>query len=100
MACIRASTVASAARARLRLPARWSEWLARALAEEEAELAVAIRPDRGDRRDALVALAALVVVIGASVATEEQATNVGVCMGWSQIIDTNGTSRRARRCSG
>jgi cation:H+ antiporter len=75
-----------AARARLRLPARWSERLARALAEEEAELAVAIRPERGDRRDALVALAALVVVIGASVAMEEQATTIGARMGWSQII--------------
>jgi cation:H+ antiporter len=75
-----------AARARLRLPARWSERLASALAEEEAELAVAIRPERGDRRDALVALAALVVVIGASVAMEEQATTIGARMGWSQII--------------
>jgi cation:H+ antiporter len=75
-----------AARARLRLPARWSDWLARALAEEEAELAAAIRPERGDRRDALVALAALVVVIGASVAMEEQATTIGARMGWSQII--------------
>jgi cation:H+ antiporter len=68
-----------AARARLRLPARWSEWLARALAEEEAELVVAIRPQRGDRRDAMVALAA-------SVAMEEQATTLGERLGWSQII--------------
>jgi cation:H+ antiporter len=75
-----------AARARLRLPARWSEWLTRALAEEEAELAVAIQAERGDRQDALVALAALVVVIGASVAMEEQATTIGAYMGWSQII--------------
>ena len=75
-----------AARARLRLPARWSEWLARALAEEEAELVVAIRPQRGDRRDAMVALAALVTVIAASVAMEEQATTIGARMGWSQII--------------
>lgn len=75
-----------AARARTRLPARWSEWLARALAEEEAELAVAIRPERGDRGDALVALAALVVVVGASVAMEELATTIGARMGWSQII--------------
>jgi Ca2+/Na+ antiporter len=75
-----------AARARLRLPARWSEWLARALAEEEAELAVAIRPERGDRRDALVALAALVVVVGASIAMEELATTMGERLGWSQII--------------
>jgi len=75
-----------AARVLLRLPARWSEWLARALAEEEAELALAIRPERGDRRDVLVALAALAVVIGASVAMEELATTVGARMGWSQII--------------
>jgi cation:H+ antiporter len=75
-----------AARARLRLPARWSEWLARALAEEEAELAVAIRPERGDRRDVLVALAALVVVVGASVAMEELATTMGERLGWSQIV--------------
>lgn len=75
-----------AARARLRLPARWSEWLARALAEEEAELAEAIRPERGDRRDALVALAALAVVIGVSVTMEELATTFGARMGWSQII--------------
>jgi len=33
-----------AVRARLRLPGRWSDWLARALAEKEAELAIAIRP--------------------------------------------------------
>jgi len=75
-----------AARARIRLPARWLEWLARALAEEEAELAVAIRPQRGDRRDTLVALAALVVVVAASVAIEEQATTLGERLGWSQII--------------
>jgi cation:H+ antiporter len=80
------SAESPAARARIRLPARWSEWLARALAEEEAELAVAIRPERGDRRDALVALAALVVVVGASVAMEQLATTMGERMGWSQII--------------
>ena len=80
------SAESPAARARIRLPARWSEWLARALAEEEAELAVAIRPKRADRRDGLVGLTALVVVVGASVAMEEQATTIGARMGWSQII--------------
>jgi cation:H+ antiporter len=75
-----------AARARIRLPARWSEWLSRALAEEEAELAVAIRPQRGDRRDVLVAFTALIVVIGASVAMEEEATSIGARIGWSQIV--------------
>jgi len=80
------SAESPAARARIRLPARWSEWLARALAEAEAELAVAIRPERGDRRDALVALAALAVVIGASVTMEEVATTIGARVGWSQTI--------------
>ena len=75
-----------AARARLRLPVRWSSWLARALADEEAGLAIAIRPERGDHRDAVVALAALVVVIAASVAMEEQATSLGARLGLSQII--------------
>jgi cation:H+ antiporter len=81
-----ASAEGPAARARIRLPERWSEWLARALAEEEAELAEAIRSQPGDRRDALVALFALAVVIGASVTIEEQATTIGARMGWSQIV--------------
>ena len=75
-----------AARARIHLPARWSEWLAHALAEEEAGLAVAIRPRRGDRRDAGVAIAALVVVIAASAVMEEQATTLGARLGLPQII--------------
>ncbi len=75
-----------AARRRLRLPARWSEWLARAVAEEEAELAVAIRPRRGDGRDATVALVAVLVVIAASAVMEEQATSLGADAGLSQIV--------------
>ena len=73
-------------RARLRLPGRWSDWLARALAEEEAELAVAIHPGRGDRWDAGVALAACVAVIAASVVMEETATTVGSQAGVSAIV--------------
>jgi len=34
----------------------------------------------------VVALAALIVVIAASVAMEEQATTLGERLGWSQII--------------
>jgi cation:H+ antiporter len=80
------SAVHPSARVRLRLPARWSDWLARAIAEEEAELAVAIRPPRGRPRDAAVALASLVAVIVASVAMEEQATTLGAQIGASQIV--------------
>lgn len=76
----------AAFRARLRLPGRWSDWLARALAEEEAELAVAIHPARGDRWDAGVALAACVAVIAASVVMEETATTVGSQAGVSAIV--------------
>jgi cation:H+ antiporter len=65
-----------AARRRLRLPSRLSEWLARAIAEEEAELSMAIRPRRGDRRDALVASAAM----------EEEAVTLGAAAGLSQIV--------------
>ncbi len=66
-----------AVRARLHLPGQWSDWLARALAEEEADLEVAHRPLRGDRRDAGVALAACAVVVVASVVMEETATTLG-----------------------
>jgi cation:H+ antiporter len=75
-----------AARARLRLPGRWSDWLARALAEEESELAAAIRPQRGDSRDASVALVALIVVIAASVIMEQAATRLGARVGLSPIV--------------
>jgi len=75
-----------AARARLHLPGRWSDWLARALAEEESELAAAIRPRRGDRADAGVALVAVVIVVAASVAMEEAATSLGAQAGLSSIV--------------
>jgi cation:H+ antiporter len=75
-----------AARRRLRLPARVSEWLARAIDEEEAELSVAIRSRRGDGRDATVALVAFLVVIVASAAMEEEATSLGAAAGISQIV--------------
>jgi cation:H+ antiporter len=73
-------------RERLRLPARWSEWLAQALAEEEAELAEAIHPEPGDRRDAAVALVAGIVVVAASVAMEQTATSMGSQIGLTAIV--------------
>ena len=75
-----------ATRARLRLPGRWSALLTHAFAEEEAELFVAIRPQRGDGRDAGVALVAVIVVIMASVAMEQAATTFGSAAGLSPIV--------------
>jgi cation:H+ antiporter len=75
-----------AVRARLHLPRHWSDWLARALAEEEAELGEAIHPARGNRWDASVALAACVAVIAASVVMEESATTLGSQAGVSAIV--------------
>jgi cation:H+ antiporter len=59
------------------LPLSWSQWLARALAEEETELAEAIRPRRGDRRDVAVALLATILVVAASYVMERSATDLG-----------------------
>jgi cation:H+ antiporter len=80
------SAVRPAGRPLIRLPYGLSSWLERALAEEELELAHAIRPRRGDGRDALVALGALAVVILASVAMEESATTFGAAAGLAPII--------------
>jgi cation:H+ antiporter len=72
--------VMGAQRATLRrfpFPQRWVEWLASALDEEEFELEVAIRPQRGRPVDAFVAGLALTVVVGASVAMERGASALG-----------------------
>lgn len=61
----------------LRLPAAWTGWLVAAVSEEELELEVAIHPDRGRARDALIAVGTVVVVIGASVAMERTASELG-----------------------
>lgn len=69
-----------------RLPRRLAGWLAEAVTEEEAELAVAIRPPRGRPRDAVVAAVALVLVVTASVAMEEAASRLGQRYAVPQII--------------
>jgi len=63
--------------AALRLPPRSVAWLTSAVAEEESELAVAIRPRPGTRRDAAVAAVALVVIVGSSVVMERAASSIG-----------------------
>ena len=62
---------------RLPLPQRWTTWLSSAVDEEELELVVAIRARRGTPQDALVAAVALVVVVGASVIMELEASALG-----------------------
>jgi cation:H+ antiporter len=64
--------------AALRLPMGWSSWLVTAVSEEEMELEVAIHPDRGGARDALIAAATVVVVVGASIAMERTGSELGM----------------------
>jgi cation:H+ antiporter len=56
---------------------RWGDWISQAIGEEEVELEAAIHPSRGGRRDGVVALAALLVVVAASVAMEQEASALG-----------------------
>ena len=62
---------------RLPLPRRWVAWLGSAIDEEELELVVAIRPKRGNPRDAIAAALALVVVVVAAVSMERGASTLG-----------------------
>jgi Ca2+/Na+ antiporter len=71
------------ARARLPLPRPWRTWLRRAIEEEEP---AAWHPALGGRQDAMLAVAAALVVIGASVAMEETATGMGAQAGVPSII--------------
>ncbi len=63
--------------ARLRLPVAWRRWLVVAVSEEEIELEVAIHPDRGRARDALIAAGAVAIVVSASVVMESTASELG-----------------------
>jgi cation:H+ antiporter len=71
---------------RLPLPRAWGRWLRAAVAEEELELEDAVHPRRGRPRDALVALAAVAVVVGASVAMEQTAAELGSRHGVPEIL--------------
>jgi cation:H+ antiporter len=62
---------------RLPLPDSWAAWLLAAVSEEESELEVAVHPPRGRGRDAGFALVAVCVVVGASVAMERTASELG-----------------------
>ena len=80
------SAVPPESRPRVNLPGQWSAWLARALAEEEAELAVAIRPRRGEPRDAALVVVGVVIVVVASIAMEQSATSLGTEAGLPPIV--------------
>jgi len=69
--------MAPARMGRLRLPAGWRRWLIAAVHEEEDELSAAIRPRPGTWPDAIIAAAALVAVVGASMFMEVAATAAG-----------------------
>ncbi len=72
--------------ARLRLPAAWRAWLLAAVREEEMELEVAIHPRRGHIRDAAIAAGTVTVVVGASIAMEHSATDLGARNGVASIV--------------
>jgi cation:H+ antiporter len=72
--------------ARLRLPSAWTRWLVAAVSEEEVELEVAIHPRRGGARDAVTAIAAVAVVVGASIAMERTGAELGARHGVSEIV--------------
>ena len=65
---------------------RWEGWLAVAISEEEQELQEVIHPRHGRRRDVFLAVAALVVVVLASVIMEQSGTSIGTHFGIPQIV--------------
>ena len=62
---------------RLGLPRAWAKWLASAVHEEELELSGALDARPALTRDEAVALVAVLVVVGASVAMEQAASTFG-----------------------
>jgi cation:H+ antiporter len=71
---------------RLGLPPGWLSWLRSAVAEEEAELAEAIRPRPATRRDVAEAAGAVLVVVAASVVMERSAVALGARLAVPQIV--------------
>lgn len=81
-----------------RLPPRWQDWLAAAVAEEETELAEAIAPPAAARwPDLLTAAAMLAVVVGASVVMEHAAARLGSAHAVPQVV-TGGLVLAAVTC--
>jgi cation:H+ antiporter len=72
--------------AQLPLPSAWRGWLAAAIAEEETELEVAIHPPRGTARDGVIAIGAVLVVVGASIAMERAGAELGARAAVPEIV--------------
>jgi cation:H+ antiporter len=72
--------------ARLRLPTAWTGWLSAAVKEEELELEVAFHPRRGEARDGVLAVLAALVVVGASIAMERTASELGTRHAVPEIV--------------
>jgi cation:H+ antiporter len=70
----------------LRLPVAWRRWLKAAIAEEEAELEVAIHPPRGTARDGVIAIGAVLAVVGASIAMERTGSELGARAAIPEIV--------------
>jgi len=68
------------------LPARWRGWLSEAVAEEELELTGAFDHGRSHRSDVAVAIVAVLVVIGASIAMEQTGLTLGTRYGIPEIV--------------
>jgi cation:H+ antiporter len=68
------------------VPGRAAAWLAVAVTEEEQELEEAIHPRRGHVTDLLMAAAALVIVVLASVLMEREGSELGSYFGIPEII--------------
>jgi cation:H+ antiporter len=71
---------------RLAARSRWGHWLRAAVVEEERDLDAAIRPRRGRRRDVVVAMLSLVVVVAASATMERAASDLGGRFGVPEIV--------------
>jgi cation:H+ antiporter len=71
---------------RLPLPDAWASWLLAAVVEEESELEAALHPSRGRLRDGFVAALAMLIVVGASVAMERTAAEIGARHGVASIV--------------
>ena len=68
------------------VPVRAAQWLGGAVAEEERELAGAIRPAPPGRLDGAVAAGSMAVVVGASIVMERAAEALGRHFGLSSLV--------------
>lgn len=71
---------------RLGMPQAWVRWVSAAVREEELELEPAIHPRPGGARDAVAAVVAVVVVVGASVGMEQAAAKLGLRHSIPQVV--------------